>query len=208
MGRIQGRDIEALFPEKGPVRVLLMGEAPGPLGADQSGYPFWGDRAGQLVYRALESVGMAAVPVVAWEQWDGRHFSAQGLRPHLHGAALGNAFPRCPTDDGERFRAPKDKELRDPTNLTRLTAELKHAAARCPDRLRIIGLGRRAAWVLDQLADAPPYDLVVLPHPSAQGLLQAAPGKGRGLRLQDLQEAWVKQLTAALMPSPSALNKN
>jgi len=199
MGRIQGRRVEALFPSEGPVHVLLMGEAPGPLGADQSGLPFWGDRAGQLVYRALESAGMAEVPAAAWERWDGGRFAATGLRPLLRGAVLGNAFPACPTDDGERFRAPKDRELRDPANLARLSADLVQAAARCPDRLSLIGLGRRAAWVLDQLTDAPPYDLMVLPHPSAQGLLQAAPGKGRGLRLQDLQDAWVESLKILLL---------
>ena len=198
MGRIQGRRVEALFPAEGPVRVLLMGEAPGPLGADQSGLPFWGDRAGQLVYGALERAGMAEVPALAWEDWNGSHFATTGIRPVLHGAVLGNAFPCCPTDDGHKFRAPKDRELRDPANLVRLGSDLTKAAARCPGRLRIIGLGRRAAWVLDHLTDPPPYDLVVLPHPSAQGLLQAAPGKGRGLKLLDLQDAWMENLASIL----------
>ncbi|HET8901342.1 MAG TPA: uracil-DNA glycosylase family protein [Holophagaceae bacterium] len=198
MGRIQGRRVEALFPAEGPVHVLLMGEAPGPLGADQSGLPFWGDRAGQLVYRALERAGMAEVPAAAWEDWDGGRFQAMGLQPTLRGAVLGNAFPCCPTDDGQKFRAPKDRELRDPANLARLGADLAQAAARCPGRLRIIGLGRRAAWVLDQLVDAPPHDLVVLPHPSAQGLLQAAPEKGRGLQLRNLQDAWMENLASIL----------
>lgn len=202
MGRIQGRQVEALFPEAGPVHVLLMGEAPGPLGADQSGLPFWGDRAGQLVYRALEDAGMAEVPAAAWEDWSGSRFAALGLRPWLRGAALGNAFPRCPTDDGEKFRAPKDRELRDPANLARLGADLRQAASRCPGRLPILGLGRRAAWVLDQVTDAPPFDLVILPHPSAQGLLQAAPGKGRGLRLQDLQDEWIDNLKRFLRRHP------
>ena len=198
MGRIEGRRVEALFPAEGPIRILLMGEAPGPLGADQSGLPFWGDRAGQLVYRALEAAGMAEIPTTAWEDWDGGRFKAMGLRPLLRGAVLGNAYPCCPTDDGQKFRAPKDKELRDPANLARLGADLAKAAARCPRRLHIIGLGRRAAWVLDKLTDPPPYDLTVLPHPSAQGLLQAAPDKGRGMRLKDLQEAWTDQLKALL----------
>ena len=209
MGRIQGREVGALFPAKGPVRILLLGEAPGPLGADQSGLPFWGDRAGRLVYRALEAAGMAEVPPGAWEAWDGARFAACGLRPVLRGAALGNAFPRCPTDNGETFRAPKDRELRDPSNLARLGADLALAAGRCPGRLQVIGLGRRAAWVLDQLPGPPPFDLAVLPHPSAQGLLQAAPDKGRGLRLADLQEAWVQRLQELLMALPSpVLNKN
>ncbi len=198
MGRIHGRRVETLFPAAGAVRVFLMGEAPGPLGADQSGTPFWGDRAGMLVYRALERAGMATVPTAAWDAWDGARLSALGLRPDLHGAALGNAWPFCPTDNGQTFRAPKDKELRDPANLARLGADLATAAARCPGRLQILGLGRRAAWVLGHLVDAPPLDLIALPHPSAQGLLQAAPDKGRGLRLNDLQDAWMENLGTIL----------
>lgn len=198
MGRIQGRRVEALFPEAGPIGVFLMGEAPGPLGADQSGTPFWGDRAGKLVYRALEAAGMAQVPTEAWEAWEGGRLAELGLRPVLRGAALGNAWPFCPTDNGQTFRAPKDKELREAANLARLQADLAKAAARCPGHLQILGLGRRAAWVLDKVPDLPPYELIVLPHPSAQGLLQAAPDKGRGKRLQDLQDAWMEGLTSIL----------
>ena len=198
MGRIRGTKVVARFPGQGPVRVFLMGEAPGPLGADQSGIPFWGDRAGLLVYRALAVAGLAEVPEAAWEIWSGAKLRAAGLEPALRGAALGNAFPACPTEDGERFRAPKDAELRDPANLARLGAELAEAARRCPGTLKVIGLGRRAAWVLDRLP-APPFELEVLPHPSAQGLLQAAPDKGRGLRLADLQAAWINQLKSTLL---------
>lgn len=208
MGRIRGGPVEALFPEGGEVRFFLMGEAPGPLGADQSGIPFWGDRAGQLVYRALEAAGLAEVPPSAWTQWDGRRLREAGLRPRLRGAVLGNAFPACPTSDGHSFRAPKNAELRDPGNLRRLAADLQKAAQRCPGPLHILGMGRRAAWVLDKLEEAPPYDLALLPHPSAQGLLQAAPGKGRGMKLKDLQIAWIDQLSALLMQTWPILNKN
>lgn len=204
MGRIQGTHVPTLLPDAGPVHVFLMGEAPGPLGADQSGIPFWGDRAGHLVYQALVAAGRAEVPPEAWELWDGARLRAAGLRPRLRGVALGNAFPCCPTADGERFRAPKDGELRDPDNLGRLAGDLRAAAARCPGRLRILGLGRRAAWVLERLPDPPPHDLQVLPHPSAQGLLQAAPDRGRGLRLQDLQTAWMADLTVRLRASGPA----
>jgi hypothetical protein len=199
MGRIQGTEVAARFPASGPVRVFLMGEAPGPLGADQSGVPFWGDRAGLLVYRALAAAGLAEVPEVAYAQWDGARLKAHGLEPRLLGAALGNAYPRCPSDDGHRFRAPKDAELRSAGNLARLGADLRHAAARCPGRLRLLGLGRRAAWVLDKVPDAPAFDLEILPHPSAQGLLQAAPGRGKGLRLEDLQTDWMERLKSRLM---------
>ena len=49
MARILQTLVLPLFPVTGPVKVMLFGEAPGPLGADQSGVPFWGDRSGKLV---------------------------------------------------------------------------------------------------------------------------------------------------------------
>ena len=53
-GRILGTRVPALFPAKGPVSALVYGEAPGPNGADKSGIPFFGDRAGRPLYEALE----------------------------------------------------------------------------------------------------------------------------------------------------------
>ena len=194
MPRILGQPAPALFPPTGPVRVLLFGEAPGPRGADQSGIPFWGDRAGIAVYRALAAAGLAEVPAAAWEDWDGARLKVRGLAPVLRGAALSNAWPACPTRDGERFRAPSDRELRSPANLARLAGELARAAAGRTTPLRVIAFGTRPRWILERLPDLaaglPPFDLHPLPHPSAQGLLQAAPGKGKGLRLDDLRAAW------------------
>lgn len=190
-------EVVPLFPDEGPVRVLLVGEAPGPRGADQSGIPFWGDRAGKPVYRALCEAKMAEVPDAAWEEWDGARLRQLGLAPRLHGAALTNAWPRCPSEDGLHFRAPRDRELRDPKNLARLVAELAQTMARCPRRLRVIAFGKRAEWILSRL-DGEKFDLVGLPHPSAQGLLQAAPGKGRGLKMADLEAAWRRDLVRLL----------
>lgn len=195
-GRILRTHVPTLFPERGAVKVLLLGEAPGPLGADQSGLPFWGDRAGALVYRALQAAGLAEVPEAAWTKWDGARFRAEGLRPRLKGAALGNAFPHCPTDDGQRFRAPKDRELFSEENLARLDADLRKASG--GRALRVITLGKRALALQARLGGDLPLDWRGLPHPSAQGLLQAAPDKGRGMKLSDLQAAWEKELAALL----------
>ncbi|HJU83986.1 MAG TPA: uracil-DNA glycosylase family protein [Holophagaceae bacterium] len=200
MPRILGTQVPARFPDDGPIRVFLMGEAPGPRGADQSGIPFWGDRAGLLVYRALAQAGLAEVPEAAWGDWDGARFRELGLAPRLTGAALGNAFPCCPTSDGDSFRAPTDRELKDPGNLARLADELGRAAVRCRGPLRVIGMGRRAQWILERLEGLPPLDVQVLPHPSAQGLLQAAPDKGRGMKLAELQAAWRHRLEVLLRP--------
>ncbi len=198
MSRIQGLPVPALFPESGPVSVMLFGEAPGPRGADQSGLPFWGDGAGITVYRALAATGRAEVPEAAWEDWDGARFKALGLAPRLHGTALSNAYPACPTKDGAHFHAPSNRELLAPANLARLSAELAQAATGGTSPLRIIAFGKRAEWILTRLVAVPPLDLHALPHPSAQGLLQGAPNRGKGLRLADLRDAWQGNLQALL----------
>lgn len=198
MPRIQGHPVPALFPASGPVSVMLFGEAPGPRGADQSGLPFWGDGAGITVYRALAATGRAEVPEAAWADWDGARFRALGLAPRLLGTALSNAYPACPTKDGEHFHAPSNRDLLAPANLARLASELARAAEGIPS-LRVIAFGKRAEWVLTRIPDAPPFELHALPHPSAQGLLQAAPGKGKGLRLEDLRAEWAARLEALLV---------
>ena len=203
MPRITGRPVPALFPASGPVSVMLFGEAPGPRGADQSGIPFWGDGAGITVYRALAATGRAEVPEAAWEDWDGARFQALGLTPLLHATALSNAYPACPTKDGEHFHAPSNKALLAPANLERLRAELARAAAGLGSPLRVIAFGKRAEWVLGRLTEAPAFDLHALPHPSAQGLLQGAPNQGKGLKLADLRAAWQENLQALLAGDPA-----
>ncbi len=198
MARILQTQVAPLYPPSGPVRIMLFGEAPGPRGADQSGIPFWGDRAGTPVYRALEAAGLATVPPEAYVDWDGARFRTEGLAPVLRGAALSNAYPRCPTRDFQTFRAPTDRELLDPDNLARLAGELRAAADRCDGTLRVIAMGKRAQWVFTRLEGVPPFRLETLPHPSSQGLLQAAPGKGKGLRLEDLRRAWEARLATLL----------
>ena len=198
MSRILQTHVAPLFPVSGPVRILLIGEAPGPRGADQSGIPFWGDRAGKLVYQALEAAGLARVPQPAYDHWDGAALRDGGLAPELLGAALSNAFPICPSRDLQSFRAPTDAELKHPDNLQRLRDLLHRAAQRCPGTLRVIAMGKRAQWILRQLEGAPEFQLHGLPHPSAQGLLQAAPDKGKGCRLADLQAQWEARLAALL----------
>ncbi|WP_243317576.1 uracil-DNA glycosylase family protein [Geothrix paludis] len=198
MPRIQGQPVPALFPDSGPVSVMLFGEAPGPRGADQSGLPFWGDGAGITVYRALAATGRAEVPEAVWEDWDGARFKALALAPRLIGTALSNAYPACPTKDGEHFHAPSNRDLLDPANLARLVSELTRASRGGASALRVIAFGKRAEWVLSRLKGAPPFELHALPHPSAQGLLQAAPGKGKGLRLEDLRAEWEARLRRLL----------
>jgi hypothetical protein len=199
--RIRGHRVPACFPVRGDVHVILYGEAPGPLGADRSGVPFWGDRSGKLVYRALALAGMAEVPVEAWSHWDGRTLARLGLRPRLDGAALSNALGFCPTRDGQQFCAPPQAELLRDKNIARVISELQQAAKRCPHTLTVIAMGRHSQKLLDKLMAAPaapPFVLERLAHPSAQALLSTAPAKGKGLKLVDLQRRWEQTLVALL----------
>ena len=46
------------------MHVFLVGEAPGPRGADKSLVPFFGDAAGQHLYAALRDAGAVSLPAV------------------------------------------------------------------------------------------------------------------------------------------------
>lgn len=178
-----------------PIRSVLVGEAPGPRGADQSGIPFFGDRAGKSLYAALEVAGL-----LTWEgdphavRWDGAALRRAGVRPVVRDVLLTNAFDRCPTDDGRSFRAPTRAEREAPTNLLRLRADIEHAMSR--GAVRVCCLGKVATAVVQLLG----LQIMVhaVPHPSAQGLLTSAPNRGKGARMADLEAAWQRDLVALL----------
>lgn len=204
--RIRGVPVPACFPSDGAVRVLCVGEAPGPRGADKSGVPFFGDRAGAPLYRALETAGACTMPPAVWSlAWDGAVFAAAGLRPTLHGVALNNAYDRCPTDDGRRFRAPTRAELLAAENEARLVRDIDHAHSR--GLVLIVPLGRVATQVIERLLAThgasrwPSVRCSSVVHPSAQGLLSMAPDRGRGARLADLAAQWEATLVALLAPA-------
>ena len=189
--RIIGNTVPVLTPIDGPIHVLLVGEAPGPRGADKSGFPFFGDAAGKHLYQVLARMGAVTLPdAVATLPWDGARFRDAGLHPVAHGVALGNAYDRCPTDDGVSFRTPARVELEGPDNLRRLAAEVTRLQAR---GLRgVVTLGRVATRTMDMvLVQFPTITRAAVPHPSAQGLLSMAPDRGKGARMADLQEAWM-----------------
>lgn len=199
--RITRRPVPPLHPRRGAIRVAIVGEAPGPRGADQSLVPFWGDRAGRLVWSALRAAGLAVWngPADACTLGGGE-LAARGCLPRVRGVLLTNAYDRCPTDDGRRFRAPTRGELTSASNVARLRGEL--ALARDRGLRSALALGRVAASVVaEQLAaiGAGDVDVVALPHPSAQGLLMAAPGRGKGLRLADLEASWIDVMRKQLL---------
>jgi hypothetical protein len=126
--------------------------------------------------------------------WDGVALREAGVRPQAIDVWLTNAYDRCPTDDGEHFRAPSPRERMAPANLARLDRDLSTAIAR--GAVQCCCLGRVAGAVVTHLA--PAMAVHVLPHPSAQGLLMAAPGRGKGLALADLEAAWRDRLATLL----------
>jgi uracil-DNA glycosylase len=214
VGRILGTPVPMLVPLDGPVHVLLVGEAPGPRGADKSGVPFLGDAAGKVLYDVLVRMGaMTLPPEIAPLAWDGSLFIAHGIMPVAKGVALGNAFDCCPTDDGATFRAPLRTELEGAANFARLTRDITHLRAR--GLKGIVTLGRVATRTIDVLFRKTPMPEIArraLPHPSAQGLLSMAPERGRGAKMADLQEAWMVRCQYAVIqagypassPSPDA----
>jgi len=174
---------------------VLVGEAPGPRGADQSGIPFFGDRAGRPLYAALQAAGaLQWIGDPGSVAWEGAALLRAGVRPVVSGVLLTNAFDRCPTDDGQHFRAPTRAERERPDNLARLRNDIAYAAARGADR--IICLGKVAASVVEIAEKA--LTVYAVAHPSAQGLLTSAPYRGKGARMSDLEAAWIAALAALI----------
>ena len=175
----------------GPVHVLLVGEAPGPRGADKSGYPFFGDAAGRHLYQALVRMGAVTLPPsVDTLPWDGARFLAAAVRPVAYGVALGNAFDRCPTDDGHRFPRPVARRAGRHGQRAAIDAGARGAAR---PRTRAAS-SRWDAWRLARWMSCwsrcrcHRWCGARVPHPSAQGLLSMAPDRGKGATMADLQE--------------------
>ncbi|MEP6779012.1 MAG: uracil-DNA glycosylase family protein [Gemmatimonadaceae bacterium] len=198
--RIVGDAIAPLMPANGPVLVLIVGEAPGPRGADKSGFPFFGDAAGKHLYRALRKLGAVQLPDGIDEMpWDGAKLRAAGYAPIATNVALSNAFNHCPTDDGMRFRAPTRSELEGDKNSSRLAKEISEFKLR---GLRgVVTLGKVAERTMQFAIGKYFRDEIrvyAVPHPSAQGLLSMAPNRGRGAKMADLQAQWIEQCMNAI----------
>jgi uracil-DNA glycosylase family 4 len=122
-------------------RVLLVGEAPGRLGADRTGIPFSGDASGRRLDRLLEASG-----------WSRRELF------------ITNAVLCNPRDDHGRNRPPTSLELTNCRDHLAATLELVSP-------LLVVALGRRASAALGALhphalAQAEPGALEPWSHPS------------------------------------------
>jgi hypothetical protein len=203
-GRILGTRVPALFPAKGSVGALIYGEAPGPNGADKSGIPFFGDRAGRPLYEALEAEGRCRFTRPLDDiRWDGETLREAGTRPIVSDAALSNAYQVCPTDDGEHFRAPSKAEMSSPDNVKRVRAELVKARKR--GLHTVIVLGRTADWLLGThlgLRNDPSIAYHQITHPSPLGLMGMAKRAGKGVRVSAMKEEWQKEFRRMLRSQP------
>jgi len=202
--RILGTRVPAFFPAKGPVGALIYGEAPGPNGADKSGIPFFGDRAGRPLYEALEAEGRCRFTrPLDGIRWDGAALREAAIRPIVSDAALSNAYPVCPTDDGEHFRAPSKAEMSGAENVRRVRAEL--AKARKRGLHTVIVLGRTADWLLGThlgLRNDPSIAYHQITHPSPLGLMGMAKRAGKGVRVSAMKEQWQKDFRRMLRSQP------
>ena len=204
-GRILATRVPARFPAKGPVSVLIFGEAPGPNGADKSGIPFFGDRAGRPIYDVLEAEGRCRfTKPIDDVRWDGAALVEAGIKPILSDAALSNAYPVCPTDDGHKFRAPSKAEMSSPENVRRVRAEIAKAKKR---GLRaVVALGRVADWLLAthlDLRNDPDVAYHQITHPSPLGLMGMAKRAGKGVKVSAMKEKWKTDFRRMINAAPS-----
>ena len=171
---------------------IVFGEAPGPNGADKSGVPFFGDRAGLPLYEVLEEEGRCSYTRSrVGVKWDGAALVEAGVEPILKNVALSNAYPECPTDDGHKFRAPKKTEMSSPENVERVRAEIERARKR--GLKSVVVLGKVADWLLGTylgLRDDPDVAYYQITHPSPLGLMGMAKRAGRGVRVSAMKEQW------------------
>jgi uracil-DNA glycosylase len=203
-GRILGTRVAAFFPAKGPVSALVYGEAPGPNGADKSGIPFFGDRAGKPLYDALVDAGECRYTKPLDDvKWDGAALQSAGIKPIITNVALSNAYNVCPTDDSEHFRAPSKAEMRSEENVKRVRAELEKARRR--GLKSVIVLGRVADWLLGThlgLRDDATISYHQITHPSPLGLMHMARQAGKGVRVSAMKEKWERDFLVMLRAKP------
>src|SRR5947209_1387909 len=99
--------VVSYFPRGKQPRLLIIGEAPGPRGANRTGYPFWGDDSGLDIYGLLEELGLLEVPLSRWK----RGADLSGTQPPPGRYAVTNACPQMPLAPDGGFCAPEPARL-------------------------------------------------------------------------------------------------
>jgi len=127
------------YPRTPHPRLLVIGEAPGPRGADRTGYPFWGDDSGLAIYGLIEGLGLMDAPFVRWK----RRADLSGTRPPPGRYALTNACPQMPLAPDGGFCAPEPTRLY--AEAERVAQELRTLAPAA-----VLACGKPAAFTLAQ----------------------------------------------------------
>lgn len=117
--------------------LLLIGEAPGPRGANRTGFPFWGDDSGLEVYRLVEELGLFDEQFTQWKAGE----DLSGTRPPCGRYAITNACSQMPIDDRGRFCEPEQSRLE--TEAPRLLSEIRALKPKV-----VLACGRSAAYTL------------------------------------------------------------
>lgn len=135
-----------------PPSLLLIGEAPGPKGADCTGYPFWGDDAGLPLYSLVGRLGLFDEPFTPWQRGE----NLSGTKPPAGKYAITNACTQMPVSRDGRFRAPPRARLDD--EARRVLQEINFLQPAF-----VLACGRSAAYTLARAAliesSAPPAGL-------------------------------------------------
>lgn len=121
--------------------VLLVGEAPGPRGADLTGYPFWGDDAGIKLYGLIGELGLLDEPFSPWSPGT----SLVGEFPPAGRYAITNACTQMPVGDDGKFCAPTASRL--DGEAQRLLEEITTLKPRA-----ILACGKSSAYTLAKAA--------------------------------------------------------
>jgi uracil-DNA glycosylase len=129
------------FSSCGNPSVLLVGEAPGPRGANRTGYPFWGDDAGIEVYGLIGELGLLDELFSPWIPGA----SPVGESPPAGRYAITNACTQMPVGDDGRFCAPTASRL--DGEAQRLLEEIRALKPRA-----ILTCGKSSAYTLAKAA--------------------------------------------------------
>lgn len=121
--------------------LLLVGEAPGPRGANRTGYPFWGDDAGLKLYGLIEELELLDEPFFPWTP----RASVTGSAPPAGRYAITNACTQMPVGNDGKFCAPTASRL--DGEAPRLLEEIRTLKPKV-----VLTCGKSAAYALAKAA--------------------------------------------------------
>jgi uracil-DNA glycosylase len=137
MGALYSSRVVPCFAGSRTPKLLLVGEAPGPRGANRTGFPFWGDDSGLALYGLIEELGLLHAPLGRWK----RGADLSGTQPPPGDYAITNACPQMPLLADGGFCAPEPERL--VSEAPRIASELATFAPQV-----VLSCGKAAAFAL------------------------------------------------------------